>query len=395
MNEASLSPNSAGGRTRTYILPLDGVRGMAVIAIMAQHFGGILYAPGESGIDRMFHLLMWRGWIGVDLFFVLSGFLITGILYDSRREPHYFRNFYARRMLRIFPLYYGFLALLLWVLPAVPILGQRILQDSSYLHLRDNQIWYWTYLANYLSARDGGLSFHTGPLWSLSVEEHFYLIWPFVVYACDRRWLLRISLFLIGVMPVLRSVFVALDHSGHAIHAAYVMTHLRLGGLATGSAIALVEREPEGLVRLGQMLHRWWRPIGVAVLLLALVSRGLASDAIAIATFGYGVLSLGFGALVVAMLVLPRTHALVRLFSHPSLVFFGRYSYALYVVHYPVMGFVRRYVFDPTTGPRWLGTYLVDYLAFALLATVASVAVALVCWHLVEKHCLSLKRYFA
>src|SRR6185369_11811956 len=121
------------------------------------------------------------GWIGVDLFFVLSGFLITGILYDAKARKDYFRNFYARRFLRILPLYYGILALYILVFPRISIVPQR-----QYQSLVEHQLWFWTHLSNVSIAIEGYGNQQRGwtHFWSLAVEEQFYLVWPAVVFLC-------------------------------------------------------------------------------------------------------------------------------------------------------------------------------------------------------------------
>src|SRR5262245_4715813 len=128
------------------------------------------------------------GWVGVDLFFVLSGFLITGILFDAKEKERYFRNFYVRRALRIFPLYYAVLALTLLVVPwLTPNLAPDFQPATS------AQAWLWLYAANVLQAYEG--SWCLGPLnhfWSLAIEEHFYLAWPAVIYLASRRMAMRL-----------------------------------------------------------------------------------------------------------------------------------------------------------------------------------------------------------
>src|SRR2546427_5689081 len=122
--------------------------------------------------------------MGVDLFFVLSGFLITGILLDTKGSRHYLRQFHARRVLRIFPLYYAALALFLILLPML-LPGDRVLRD-----LTADSVWYWTYLYNVKVAAAGFTSSSAlGHFWSLAVEEQFYLIWPIVVLYLARRHL--------------------------------------------------------------------------------------------------------------------------------------------------------------------------------------------------------------
>ena len=133
----------------TYIPALDGIRGIAILLVMLHHFtiyGGM---QPTATADKLFYLVASAGWCGVDLFFVLSGFLITGILFDTKESSHFFRNFYMRRCLRIFPLYYGSLAVVFIVLPWFMPLGWRFHQ------LLTEQGWYWVYLSNVLIAAKG------------------------------------------------------------------------------------------------------------------------------------------------------------------------------------------------------------------------------------------------
>jgi len=134
--------------SRFHVDSLDGVRGLAIL-------GGIAFHTLRPYEYRGFLGAIWRGleetsWSGIDLFFVLSGFLITGILLDSRGRGGYFRNFYARRTLRIFPLYYSVLLGVLVIVPAVIGLGRL---PALYAQLIKNQIWLWTYLQNYLQSQ--------------------------------------------------------------------------------------------------------------------------------------------------------------------------------------------------------------------------------------------------
>ena len=162
---------------------LDGVRGLAILLVLVYHF--TLSMAGQTLPGRLFFRSTAAGWCGVDLFFVLSGFLITGILYDAKDLPHRFRNFYARRALRIFPLYYTILAITFALLPrAVRLVGR--LDD-----LEDARFWLWTYGTNVYVAFRGDW-FPLSHFWSLAVEEHFYLFWPAIIIGCDRKTALRV-----------------------------------------------------------------------------------------------------------------------------------------------------------------------------------------------------------
>src|SRR5580700_6952106 len=158
----------------TRLPALDGIRGVAILLVLFYH----LFRYDNSLLGRLSH----HGWLGVELFFVLSGFLITGILYDSRGEVHYFRNFYGRRVLRIFPLYYGFLAVAALL---APLLIKAQLQGiHTYIHY---QVWWWLYAANILESIKGWICAAFDPFWSLAIEEHFYLIWPLLIALAPKR----------------------------------------------------------------------------------------------------------------------------------------------------------------------------------------------------------------
>src|SRR5439155_15871055 len=176
---------------RGHILALDGLRGIAILLVVFSHFVSNL----RLTVNRIAYVpiaLAHAGWAGVDLFFVLSGFLITGILVDARGSPYYFKAFYARRALRILPAYYGFLLVIFVVLPLL-----NIGAGNNYMLARQHQGWYWLHLTNVMMAI-GEIAGH-GPypstlFWSLAVEEQFYFIWPAVVAFCATSTLRKVCI---------------------------------------------------------------------------------------------------------------------------------------------------------------------------------------------------------
>ena len=186
-----------------HILALDGLRGMAILGVILFH-AAVEYAPSTlsgKALGAVFNV----GWGGVDLFFVLSGFLITGILLETRGTAGFFRNFYARRTLRIFPLYYGVLFVIFVVLP-----HYRPFDTPGLQTIARNQGWFWTYLTNFGFIVHGSVFGNSDWLllnhfWSLAVEEQFYLVWPLLVYLLSGRSLRVICVFLFVEALFLRS----------------------------------------------------------------------------------------------------------------------------------------------------------------------------------------------
>src|SRR5262249_31183895 len=162
-------------------------------------------------------------------FFVLSGFLITGILLDAKSAPRYFRSFFMRRALRIFPLYYGYLAFVFFVWPFL------VVPPDDYFSLCAVQPWLWLYGQNLWIALSGAwLPYGTNHLWSLAVEEQFYLVWPFVVRLCGRRTLAWICGL---VLPAMLAVRVGLTWAGAEPRTIYVVPWTRLDGFAAGALV--------------------------------------------------------------------------------------------------------------------------------------------------------------
>lgn len=369
-----------------HVPALDGVRGLAILLVLLFHlgqFGHGLPFPSVL-VDRVFYKACQAGWVGVDLFFVLSGFLITGILHDSKGSSHYFRNFYARRCLRIFPLYYLCLILFLLLLPKVFPL------HSGFQSLRNDAFWYWTYLSNLWVARKGWDPFGVlDHFWSLAVEEQYYLIWPVVILIFKTRTLLQVCLaFIVGALLIRIGLRLA-DYGT----AAYVLTPARMDALAAGAALALLARGPSGLSCLASRAKMVASLTGLVLGVIFFWRRGLSSQDFVVATIGHSLLACFFGSILVIALVSPPESSLGRLFTSPTLLFLGRYSYALYVFHYPIL-FFRPSFLSFTQVPRLFGSQLPAYVLWITLACLVLIALAWVSWQLWEKQFLKLKGLF-
>ncbi|HEU4882125.1 MAG TPA: acyltransferase [Longimicrobium sp.] len=364
---------------RAHVPALDGLRGCAVLAVLLLHFTSALGAPaGEPA--RVAKQAFGTGWVGVDLFFVLSGFLITGILADARDTPHRYRTFYIRRALRILPLYYGFV-LLLFVVP--PLVGARAYTTSI-----EDQLPYWLHLQNFRPLTSDALNF-AGHLWSLAIEEQFYLVWPLVVFTLSRRNVLRVcAACLVGAL----AYRVAGVLAGANLHTVYFLTPGRVDGLALGGAIALMARGG-GMPRLRRIAPAVLAASAAVLAGAALHPSGFDPGGAYMVSVGYSALAFFFGAVLVLALDAGPAR-LPRLLSGGVLRFFGRYSYGLYVLHVPLikLGRLAGVSPDPFAGTRWELPGLLGYMA---LMAAASILAALASWHLYEKHFLKLKARFA
>lgn len=370
-----------------HVPQLDGLRGLAILLVIVYHFA--LMHTGFRASDPGFFLQVAQiGWMGVDLFFVLSGFLITGILSTARTQPHYFRNFLGRRFLRIWPLYYLSLLVLFVVAPLALHTVPAELQG-----MQAKQAWFWLYATNWLFALEGGFSQTSGGyFWSLAVEEQFYVVWPFVVYALTGRTLLRVSIGLLVVSLISRLV---LSAYGVGTGTLYNMTFTHLDGLALGSALSICLRSPELTARVTRAL-----PLAVLTALVGLVVARLADHHFFfwgrhMAMYGYTLVAVLFGALLVRVARGAPTQGVNRLLTTRFMTLCGKYSYALYLVHIPVatalFPFVRRVLRNHLPQIGYDGAFLVA----AFVAFAASWMLATASWFLIEKRILTLKRYFA
>lgn len=348
-----------------YIAPLDGLRGIAALMVIVLH----LYQSGFlATIDLPLPLsnIFTIGGTGVDLFFVLSGFLITRILLATKGRSRYFHNFYARRSLRIFPLYY--FALLVWfvVLPAI--------EPMPTWHLSE-QWWCLAYLQN-IAATFWQVGTIPGPahFWSLAVEEHFYLVWPALVFITPRRAIVALSISVIAAAVVCRAVLLS---RGYGV---FLFTPCRMDALAMGAVLAAVEPQISTNPRFKKRIVL--SALGILVVLLTLWPFFTGSHSVLLQLWKFS--AIGFVYLgLVAYVSFQRGSVISLLLATRPLIFVGTISYGLYVYH-PFCFVVIR-----VACPHGLG------IASAIVAVALTFVVATLSFYLFETPFLRLKRFFA
>ncbi len=374
--------------------PLDGVRGLAILAVLAYHFFGYaavdIGSPGPA-IDRVFHEITGAGWTGVDLFFVLSGFLITGILIDAKaRTGHYFRTFYARRTLRIFPAHYFYLALLFLL---IPLLAPSA--NSAVDTLAEDRLWFITFTGNILVVIHGATRpdfFVTGHLWSLGVEEQFYLTWPALILLMNRRNLIAACITIVALALALR---VGMTAGGVDGSVSLTLTPARMDSLAIGGIIALALKDARDFQVLRRVLPGLAIAAAAIVAVIAAVNGGLDALDRSSSTIGYTLIALAFGGLVLhAISAQPGTRS-YRFLTTPALTSAGRYSYAMYLVHLPIAWLLYQRTDIASEVPALAGSHLPGEAVFALAAFVPTFVIAWLSWRLLETPFLRLKDRFA
>ncbi|MFM8269288.1 MAG: acyltransferase family protein [Pseudomonadota bacterium] len=345
---------------------LDGFRGLAILTVIIFHSAWI---PVMSFLDKLFHTAALSGWVGVDFFFVLSGFLITRSLLKTKEHPNFFFNFYMRRTLRIFPLYYLFLILFFYVIPQSVSFG----------------FTYWTFLSNILLGRLA--HFQSSVLdvsWSLAVEEQFYLLWPLVVWSFKKENLSKVAVVLFLVSLVAR---LGLFWTGAVPMKNYVLLVCRMDSLCAGAWLAC---------RLNSLSPQFLRNM---VYLMTIISGcffawDVGLDSISMRTFGFSANAL-LAASVIGILCKKEFPSLNTVFESRFLRMCGKYSFGMYLFHVPVIGwlFSQANYFWNTSGQK-LGIGLPIQILFHGASILATLFVAMIFYHGYEKHFLKLKKYF-
>ena len=370
---------------RGYMPVLNGYRGIAILLVFLFHSISDLAAESAESVDSFYRDIMKLSWCGVDAFFVLSGFLITGILLDTREKPNFFRNFYARRMIRIFPVYYVFLSIFLGVIH--PLIRSYEYENN----LDSSQIWYWFYLENWKWIIQG--VFDRGPLihfWSLVLEEQFYLIYSALIYFLPRRLLSWFLGIVILFAVFFRSCLLLTHPLTHTLaQNIYVNPLCRLDTLAIGSLIALWMRSDRILPRL-----LWISPIlmimsSISLSIIHITQGGLDPFNPVVQSIGFSLLAIFFSSLLILAVAQSENSLLVRCLSWSPLQQLGTISYGFYIYHFPILWMLCDRIYE------YVGhSFIVGHLATVFFCGVLTLFVSLVSWYCLEQPILRLKTYF-
>lgn len=377
--EAGAAAAAEAGAGLDHLPALDGLRGLAVLLVVPHNLR--IAAEPTDLWTKLLAAVLDRGWIGVQIFFVLSGFLITRILLRTRPASNYYSGFYARRGLRILPLYY---ATLLVMLVLLPLAGVPLKQDSSL------NVYLWTFLSNYVQA------FHPGGVvvphfWSLAVEEQFYLLWPFLVRYASTRQVLGLCALVAALGLGTRCLLI---HLGMPEAAVYEWTPCRMDALALGGAVAALCEMGMAPGWFSRNRHAPWLLMLALFGLGAVASKGYAQFGLLPETLGYTLLALGCAALVWGLVLSGRGAAASWLawLRWPALRSVGRYSYGMYVLHVPLGTLL---LIPLAEGLGWhVHAGLGIQLAYVVAGMVLSYVLAALVYNGFEKRFLALKHRF-
>jgi peptidoglycan/LPS O-acetylase OafA/YrhL len=363
--------------SKAHLPALDGVRAIAILMVIVYHaLNGL---PAATVPQNVFLNVVEQGWVGVDLFFVLSGFLITGILMDVQSPVHALRRFYTRRVLRIVPVYVAFLLFSMWI---APIVGT--MHPEEVAQLRDSQLWYWTYSFNLMVALHTwqATSFPLAHLWSLSVEEQFYLLWPLAALLMSPLTLRRAAVGCIVAAELFRLAFIVGGAGGQVN---FVMLPCRMDSLAAGAFLACAYRDPALWPRV--LRARRWLAVAaiVPLIAIALYRHKFSSQAPLEQLFGFPAI------IALASVLVATAIGGVAWLSSSAMRFIAKISYGMYIWHLVIMRLIVHVqrVPDPASPQLWW----VFYIVRASGTVCGAILLALISWYVIEQPFLRLKRF--
>jgi peptidoglycan/LPS O-acetylase OafA/YrhL len=299
---------------------LDGIRGIAIVSVLIWHYFNQQVHPVDNNLVAYLKLATNLTWSGVDLFFVLSGFLIGGILFDNRASPNYYKAFYIRRVCRIFPLYF---------LTVFTFLTLSRLASPSFDWLFANPLPAWSYLTftqNYQMGTSGFGPHWLGITWSLAVEEQFYLVLPLLLRFLQRKVVIPVLLLLILSGPLARLM---VEGSG-----SYVYAFCRSDSLIVGVLLAWLYRQAAFFSVVRRHRLTCWGLFACMIALTGVITVGAYEMG---GVFNHFWLAMVYGTLLLLSVSYPESW-LARMLAHRYVVWLGVRSYCIYLVHQVMSG---------------------------------------------------------
>ena len=305
-----------------YFKNLDALRAFAAIAVIFAHFFDQNKVAKDTALFKLFAL----GNSGVSLFFVLSGFVITRILIQTVNSDNYFKSFYLRRTLRIFPLYYFALACYYFIPP--------LIDGSNHFELNSKQLYYVFYLQNFARTFNWD-SLGPAHFWSLAVEEHFYFLWPAIVFFClklNLKTLINVSFFIIVLAHLLR---VVMSYNGYEIN---VFTFTRIDQLVFGGLIAVYEKK-------GFLIEENKQKFIALIVIgfLGIVTIELQNSVLLKEVFKHTFFGLLYGGLIMYVVISEKSVFVNQLLQNKLIQYLGKISYGIYVWHVLAISIVNTY----------------------------------------------------
>lgn len=357
---------------RTYHPSLDILRGIAIIFVVLYHC-----------FDTV--ALFRFGWMGVDLFFVLSGYLITNLLLQSKENKHYIRNFYVRRALRIFPLYY-ITIFIFFKLASVTFSNQEA--GSTFGYYTNHSSWFWTFTQNWLMAFEGPPPTpYLSHFWSLAIEEQFYLFWPLLIFFIKNLQLLK--KIIIGLIVAAIAIRLNIWLNGAHVEAYYCNTLTRMDSLLMGCLLAVHLKQGRNVPM--QFIHLAFICFFAVVVSSLFLFGNVNAKNLLFASVGYTCTASFFTA---CLYLLVKHESLLQPFTSKlqPIRFIGKISFGIYVYHLPIYLLLHYFIFKYLANNQDL--FYTQSTFISSLSIILTVLASSISFYLLEKPILNLKSRF-